>query len=113
MELHVNDQVLISELQNQFSKEFPFLKLEFFSEPRNSGAKHFPKSAMFASTKRLGLCRKLHNEGVIRLTQNDTVEMLEHIFWNEFGLTAEIFRKSGNLWIETSLTDSWTLKLQN
>jgi hypothetical protein len=112
MELRINDKVLIIELQNQFNKEFPYLKIEFFSEPRIP-SKHLPKTAVYPSQKKLGTCRKIHKDGVIRITPDDTVEKLENIFWNEFGLTAEVFRRSGNLWIETSLTDSWTLKLQN
>ncbi|MNF16790.1 hypothetical protein D3C80_2199700 [compost metagenome] len=39
--------------------------------------------------------------------------MVEKDFWEKLGLSAQIFRKSGNLWIETSLTDDWTLARQN
>ena len=47
------------------------------------------------------------------VTQNETVSTLENELWKNFGLSAQVFRKSGNLWIETSLTDSWTLEQQN
>ena len=28
-------------------------------------------------------------------------------------LSAQVFRKSGKIWLETTFTDSWTLKKQN
>ncbi|MFZ9982087.1 MAG: hypothetical protein ACO3FI_08660 [Cyclobacteriaceae bacterium] len=34
-------------------------------------------------------------------------------FKSATGLLVKIFRKSGNVWIETSLTDDWTLERQN
>jgi len=37
---------------------------------------------------------------------------LEDQFEN-IGLIAEVFRRSGNVWIETILTNNWTLGQQN
>ena len=111
MELLINDKVTIKELQQQFSAEFPFLKLEFFDiAPTFDG---LPKSHMYPNHKPLGNCRRMHNEGVLEITPGMPVQKLEETFWNVFGLSTEVFRKSGNLWIETTLSDSWTLKRQN
>jgi hypothetical protein len=49
---------------------------------------------------------------IINLDKNITVAELENQFAN-IGLNAEIFRKSGSAFIETSLTDNWTLQHQN
>jgi len=38
---------------------------------------------------------------------------LEICLQYEFGLPAQILRKSGNLWLETSMTNHWTLQQQN
>jgi len=38
---------------------------------------------------------------------------LEKMFKNRFNLSAQVFRKSGNLWLETTMTDNWTLLQQN
>lgn len=112
MELHIKNQMTISELQKQFSVEFPYLKIEFFDIPHTSSNK-LTKAHLFPAGRLLGVCRKMRNEGIIIINPEDTVEKLENIFWNEYGLSAEVFRRSGNLWIETSLSNSWTLKLQN
>ena len=111
MKLIINDKITIKELQQQFSTEFPYLKMEFFDIPPTFDG--LPKSRMYANHKTLGACRKIHNDDTLQITPNDTVEKLEKTLWEKFGLSTEIFRKSGNLWIETTLSDSWTLERQN
>ena len=112
MEILINDSRVISEIQSDFSKEFPFLKIEFFDAPY-SEKKALPKSKIFSNDKKLGSCRRMHNTGRLQITGSSTVSSVESEFWKKFGLSVQVFRKSGNLWIETSLTDSWTLEQQN
>lgn len=112
MEILINDTRTISEVQLEFSKEFPFLKIEFFDAPHKI-EKALPKSKMFSHEKKIGSIRKLHKNGKLKVTKSETVNTLENDLWNNYGLSAQIFRKSGNLWIETSLTDNWTLEQQN
>lgn len=112
MELLITDTKAIHEIQKEFSEVFPFLKLEFFNSPYEEG-KAQPKAKMFPHDKKLSACRRLHNTGSLLLNKFDKVSDLEHELWSKFGLSAQVFRRSGNLWIETSLTDSWTLEQQN
>jgi hypothetical protein len=42
-----------------------------------------------------------------------TVEELEKSFLVKFGLNVQVFRKSGKSWLETTITDKWTLEKQN
>lgn len=112
MELLINDSRTIAEIQKEFSGRFPYLKLEFFDKPytKNAGS---PKTSMYNRDRKIGTCRKVHTDAVITVEENSTVNDLEHDFWNKCGLSVQVFRKSGKLWIETSRTDSWTLKYQN
>ncbi len=112
MEILINDKRTIREVQQDFTGAYPFLKVEFFSSKHNPGQPS-PRSQMFASDKKLSECRKQHNTGKIAITDAETVTDLETQFWQLFGLNAQVFRRSGNIWIETSLTDSWTLTRQN
>ncbi len=112
MELLISDKVQIADLQKKFSQEFPYLKVEFFSLA-HVDHHGLPRSQMYASSLILGSCRKKHNEGHMTISQKDTVGAVEKAFWEQFGLTAEIFRKSGKIWIETTLSDAWTLERQN
>ena len=42
-----------------------------------------------------------------------TVTDFENALMDQFGLSAQVFRRSGNIWLETTITDYWTLKQQN
>ena len=42
-----------------------------------------------------------------------TVGELEKLFRERFGANIQVSRKSGTLWLETTMTDNWTLKQQN
>jgi hypothetical protein len=50
-----------------------------------------------------------------RIEFHDTtsVQDLEQLIWDAFGLSVQVFRKSGNLWLETTVTDQWSLAYQN
>jgi hypothetical protein len=112
MKIEIKDSRLLNEIQKEFNQEFPYLKIEFF-ESAHKPKEALPKSKMYASNRKIGTCRKIHNEGVITIDRNDSVAKFEQAMWDNFGLSVQVFRKSGNLWIETSLTDSWSLDRQN
>lgn len=57
--------------------------------------------------------RRQRNSGEIFLSDELTVAGLEKLFVETYGLNAQVFRKSGNVWLETTMTDNWTLKQQN
>lgn len=112
LEIQIKDSRTILDIQKEFNREFPFLKIEFFDTP-HSEKKPSPKSRMFTHDRKLGQCRKTHEEGALHISPEHTVSQVENELLEKFGLSAQIFRQSGKLWIETSLTDSWTLEQQN
>lgn len=112
MKITINDKRKIFAVQEAFTEAFPYLKLEFFSKPHKPGgasAKKFIKQ----SSKTLGDCRTVHNNGTITITGNMTVGELEQRFSDVYGLGVQVFRKSGKIWLETTVTDNWTLDRQN
>lgn len=112
MELLISDSKTIGQIQKEFSNGFPYLKLEF-AEVSVRLEKTNPKLKIHSADKKLMAIRKMRNEGTVVITGDVTVKELETTLLENFGLAAQIFRKSGNVWIETSLTDSWTLDRQN
>ena len=112
MEIVISEIRTLGDIHKDFSKAFPYLKLEFFDMPYDT-THPAPKSKMFPHDRKLSTIRKKHTEGSIEIMKNMTVAEFEIALWNEYGLSVQVFRKSGNLWIETSLTDSWTLDRQN
>jgi hypothetical protein len=112
MKLTINDRQSIEQIRNSFNKEFPFLKLEFFSRRHESGQ---ASSLQFLIRKDVLLkeCRTVHHSGEIMITPDMKVSELEQLLWTDFGLGVQVFRKSGKVWLETILTDTWTLAEQN
>jgi len=112
MKLIINDQQSIEQIRNSFNKEFPFLKLEFFSKRHESGQ---ASSLQFLIRKDVTLreCRTVNHSGEIIISPDMKVSELEQLLWTDFGLGVQVFRKSGKVWLETILTDTWTLAEQN
>jgi|GEM_PF-121742 len=99
-------------LQKEFSKLFPFLKIEFFREPCLKG-KGNSKDKMISTNEILNRLQSKKQFGKIVFTKQTTVSELEENFLNKFGVCMQVFRKSGNIWLETTSTDDWTLEQQN
>lgn len=112
MKITINDNRKIFAIQEEFSKQFPYLKLEFFSKPHKPGGENSRKHIK-SNSKTLGECRTIHNSGEITITPHMTVNELEQRFADVYGLGVQVFRKSINVWLETTLTDGWTLEEQN
>jgi hypothetical protein len=111
MHLVISKEKTIQDIQEDFSEHFPFLKLEFYKlQTGDSGLsvkKHLPQSCTLRSAG-------LKPEGdVLDISNTMTVNELEHLFLKRFGLDVQVSRKSGVLWLETTMTDNWTLQKQN
>jgi hypothetical protein len=108
----INKTQTISGAQHQFNSAFPFLKIEFFREaPVSNRGK--ARNKMIVTDFKLESIQSKPKSGKIILHKETTVTQLEECFEKEFGLYIQVFRKSGNIWLETSATDNWTLEQQN
>ncbi|HEY1038677.1 MAG TPA: hypothetical protein VGF30_04690 [Bacteroidia bacterium] len=112
MKITINDKRKISAIQDKFVKIFPYLKLEFFSKAHKPGAGN-PKKLLKDHSLTVGDCRSVHKDGQITIRPSMTVTDLEQRFSTLFGLGVQVFRKSGKVWLETTVTDDWTLEEQN
>jgi hypothetical protein len=113
MQLTIDGERLISELQRDFTNTYPYLKIEFF---RNSSVRHHHCDAQQKLDRHVKLKDSWNykkDKGTLHVRDSMTVIELEAAFMDEFGLTAQVFRKSGNIWLETTITDNWTLKQQS
>lgn len=102
----------IHEVQKKFNDRFHYLKIEFFREPTIKG-KGTNRKKMYLNDVALKDLHRLKKSGQIKLENKLTVSELETLFFSEFGLYTQVFRKSGNIWLETSATNHWTLEQQN
>ena len=108
MEFPILPQTHLYEIQQRFNKRFPYLKLEFLGRTRVDGhpgvidpihtiadlKSHFPSTSL-------------------SLTADMTTGQVEELFREKVGLNAEVFRKSGRVWLRTTATDYRTLQEQN
>lgn len=112
LEITVSDSKKLEDLQADFSACFTFLKIEFFKSPHKIG-EGSAKSLIYDRKRFVRDCRVKHNEGTFKISEAMTVNELEEKFLADYGLSVQVFRKSGNVWLETSATDGWTLRQQN
>ncbi|HEY8399251.1 MAG TPA: hypothetical protein VIK80_15020 [Flavihumibacter sp.] len=112
MTIRIDSKKTIKELQDSFSAHFPFLKIEFFERAHKVEQGSLPKK-MIRSTRPLGELNLLKEEGELEISPTMTVASFEQSMIQRFGLAVQVFRKSGNLWLETTMTDQWTLGQQN
>lgn len=112
MKIHIDDSRVIADVQEEFNKVFPYLKIEFFKKPHGVGTVS-AKEDMLPSETTLGKWRSEEAEGDFSISKDDTVAAVETGFQKKYGLSVQVFRKSNKVWLETSATDSWTLAEQN
>ncbi len=112
MKIAINDKRKIFVIQEEFNQQFPFLKIEFYSKPNTKDGPP-SKKLIKHHNKTLNECRTIHKAGAINITPQMTVSNLEHHLNDIYGLSVQIFRKSGRVWLEATVTDGWTLEEQN
>lgn len=109
MHFIIHPNTVIAQVQKDFSALFPFLKLEFFL-----GKKTTPAAAIQAAPgMTISAVQSQPASGRLGLRPGMTVKELEDTFRNDFFLDVQVFRKSGNTWLQTTVTDKWTLYQQN
>lgn len=105
MYLHISSKLPISDIQKAFSSTFPYLKIEFFRRPATP---YFSPGDL-----RIRETPQQVTEDEIEITGEMKVRELEQALDKLFPLDARVFRRSGNIWLETTMTNDWTLEHQN
>jgi hypothetical protein len=108
--LLINSQQTLYEIQELFSKMFPFLKIEFF---RKGVSEKLRKEKLPLNDIKVQDVPNVKKFGRMSFESNMTVAQVESVFRSECGLNIQIFRKSGPIWLETTATSNWTLEQQN
>lgn len=108
----IDKNTTIKQLQQLFTAAYPFLRIEFFKK-RHAQGKLSLKEDRADTQIRLSELGKLNAEVEINIEKKRTVTELEQDFEKIAGLYAQVLRKSGKSWIQTSLTDDWSLERQN
>jgi hypothetical protein len=99
------------ELQQKFTKIFPGLKIEFFRNQHDRGESNIRAERFKGALTIAEIQPKLEPLTFI-IEPEFTVEALEGKFRDRAQLNVQVFRKMGNVWLETVQTDSYTLQKQ-
>ncbi|MCO5236692.1 MAG: hypothetical protein M9933_10535 [Chitinophagaceae bacterium] len=97
MYLQITRKLTVGDVQKAFSSAFPFLKIEFL----NRSAGSYPDAGSTPADENL------------EITGEMKVWQLEQALDKWYPFDARIFRRSGKIWLETTMTNDWTLERQN
>ncbi|MCI5082685.1 MAG: hypothetical protein MRY78_13385 [Saprospiraceae bacterium] len=108
----ITDDKTIGEIKREFHQLFSHLKLEFYASQHAVG-EGSPAKAQIQEDVQLKEVRNKHEQQELTIQPEMKVKELESAFEDLLGLHVQVFRKSGNLWMQTTATDEWTLAEQN
>lgn len=107
-----NKQDTLSKLQKDFQSQFANLKIEFYKAAHQEGEGSSDREHL-SSNLTLEDCGFQVESSFFDLNPEMSVGTFEKEFSEKFNLFVQVFRKSGNLWMQTTSTDHWSLKEQN
>ncbi len=104
------DRQLIREVEKEFNKTYPFLRIEFAKkgDGKPGDSEHESADSDILRSKAIHLL--LDQVG---LNDRMKVSELETALQSAVASPVQVFRRSSNSWIETRMTRAWTLKEQN
>ncbi|HUZ60404.1 MAG TPA: hypothetical protein VMU83_16650 [Hanamia sp.] len=112
MKLQINKETKIKDIQKKFSDAYPFLKIEFYKKPHGENELSSMKDKI-SPDELISENKNFIKAASLDINKHSTVAELEKEFYERFGIAMQVSRRAGNIWIETSLTDSRTLGVQN
>lgn len=111
MKIRIEAGKTLGKVQEEFTKTFPYLKIEFVSNGIVS--KELSLTYVNGHDKENEYNKVAYKNSFIILTDNITVKELVYQFKEFFNLSVKVQRKSDGHWVETTLTENWTLSKQN
>ncbi len=112
MIIKINAQTSIKQIQDAFTRRFPFLKLEFFIDANADGI--FTANEMIKDhDKSIGELSKTTLTIAIEVHGSNTITELEQSFKTNFGLIVQVFHNRNHTWIVSTTSDQLTLEILN
>ena len=110
--MKIHNSKKLKDLQFEFQQAFPYLKIEFFNQPHSEG-RGSEERDILNSELTVGEVRNNDTNGIMSLDGQIPVGTFEKLFEHNFGLFIQVYRKSHGKWLQTWVTDVWTLEEQN
>jgi hypothetical protein len=98
MTLHINDNRMLREIQLDFSRFYPYLRLEFYTHDKAAGSNIFNHTKIDPYVK-LASIRNKHHAGALHIFDTTTIKELKQILRNEFQLYVQVCHYTQSGWI--------------
>lgn len=108
----ISPKETLQEVKDAFSELFPNLKVEFFNHSHDSGEGNAASDIITDLSPTLETVGDVDHAFTISVDGHKKVSTLEADF-AKLGINLQVFRRSKNLWLQTTTTDEWTLAEQN
>ncbi|MBP6397801.1 MAG: hypothetical protein KBF57_02945 [Saprospiraceae bacterium] len=109
--MKVTKETHLLSLQLAFNEKFPHLKISFYKGKHDKNELSPIAEELFRDFT-VGELNPDFTEAEFIFYEHETVSDFEEKMEKNFGLHVQVLRKSGQTWIQTSVTDEWTLKKQ-
>lgn len=112
MKLKLNPSSTIKEIKKKFHSQFEGVKIEFYKNSHQENEGSSIQDQLDEDITIAELNPKFQAE-VIQFNEENQVIEVENVFKEKLNLNIQVFRRSNDVWLQTSKTDNWTLKVQN
>ena len=112
MQLHLHSDKTVKEVKHEFSDHFPYLNLEFYLSKHDKGSEPDYDSEV-GNNHTLSQVNSQLKDASFSFEPTMSVAAFEDAMQEHYGLSVQVFRKMGDVWIETDETDDLTLEQQN
>lgn len=109
MKISVEYNTKFGDIQKAFNEQYPFLKMEPVASSNGNGTAMRFSSQTFLRD----LPAAVTVPYILNIEGTTTIAELESDLLSTLKLPVQVLRKSGSMWIGTSLTKDWTLEHQN
>ena len=111
MTMYISPSRPVTEIQNEFNQAYPYLMLGFFL--KNQKSRKIGEEEISLNLKTIRDCQSHPFTGSLEFYDSMPVSELEKILADKFYLQAQVFRRAGKHWMQTTITNNWSLAKQN
>ncbi len=110
--MKIDQKTKLAEIQTVFIGQFPHLRIEFYKRPHEPGEATGDREKLNVDLT-LEEIAKAKWTKELQIDRSMTISEFEALMYEDFGLNVQVFRRSGNLWLQTTVTDNWSLDVAN
>lgn len=110
--MKISKDSTVKDLYDYFTHKFPYLKIEVYKSKHSDFEGSHKKDEVEHHVKIAKLNPTLQTQDLV-LEKQMKVSDFESMMFEKFGINVQVFRKSNDIWLQTSVTDDWTLEKQN